>query len=129
MVCYSHRSGPVRVVYNDWLRAGGSGNRIPVGTRYSTSVQTSPGAYPASCTMGTGSFPGVKSGRGVTLTPHPLLVPWSRKSRALRLLSLWAGRSAQSLSALQGCMLPFTFTHIEENMFTVFGNSNNENGV
>jgi len=27
--------------------------------------------------MGTGSFPGVKSDRGVTLTPHPLLVPWS----------------------------------------------------
>jgi len=27
--------------------------------------------------MGTGSFSGVKSGRGVTLTPHPLLVPWS----------------------------------------------------
>ena len=25
----------------------------------------------------TGSFPGVKSGRGVTLTTHPLLVPWS----------------------------------------------------
>jgi len=24
-------------------------------------------------------FPGVKSGRGVTLTPHPLLVPWSKK--------------------------------------------------
>ena len=22
-------------------------------------------------------FPGVKSDRGVTLTPHPLLVPWS----------------------------------------------------
>jgi len=22
-------------------------------------------------------FPGVKSGRGVTLTPHPLLMPWS----------------------------------------------------
>jgi len=27
--------------------------------------------------MGTGSFPGVKSGRGVTLSPHPLQVPWS----------------------------------------------------
>jgi hypothetical protein len=27
-------------------------------------------------TMGTGSFLGVKSGRGVTLTPHPLLVLW-----------------------------------------------------
>jgi hypothetical protein len=25
--------------------------------------------------MGTGSFPGVESGRGVTLTPQPLLVP------------------------------------------------------
>ena len=31
-------------------------------------------------------FPGGKSGRGVTLTPHPLLVPWSRKSRAIPLL-------------------------------------------
>jgi len=29
--------------------------------------------------MDTGSFPGVKSGRGVTLTPHPLLVPGSKK--------------------------------------------------
>jgi len=27
--------------------------------------------------MGTGSFPGVNSGRGVTLTPHPVLVPQS----------------------------------------------------
>ena len=29
-------------------------------------------------TMGTGSFPGVRCGRGVTLTPHPLLVPRSK---------------------------------------------------
>jgi len=43
--------------------------------RFSASVQTGPGAHPASCTMGTGSFPGVKSGRGVTLTLYPLLVP------------------------------------------------------
>jgi hypothetical protein len=35
------------------------------------------GAHPASCTMGTGSFLGVKSGRDVTLTPHSLLVQWS----------------------------------------------------
>jgi len=46
-----------------------------VGARFSAPVQTGPGAHPASCTMGTGSFPGVKSGRCVTLTPHPLLVP------------------------------------------------------
>jgi len=59
------------------LRAGRSGDLIPVGVRFSAPVQTGPGAHPASCSMGTGSFPGVKSGRGVTLTPHPLLVPWS----------------------------------------------------
>jgi len=33
--------------------------------------------------MGTGSFPGVKCGRGVLLTTHPLLVPRSWKSRAI----------------------------------------------
>jgi len=49
--------------------------------------------------MGTGSFPGVKSGQGVTLTLHPLLVPWSRKSRAITLLLLCAVRPVQSLSA------------------------------
>jgi hypothetical protein len=51
--------------------------------------------------MGTGSFPGVKSSRDVTLTPYPLLVPWSRKDRAipLHLILLWALRHVQSLSA------------------------------
>jgi hypothetical protein len=54
----------------DSLRAGRSGYRIPVGARFSVSVQTGPGAYPASCTMGTGSFPGVKRpGRGVDHPP------------------------------------------------------------
>jgi hypothetical protein len=43
--------------------------------RFSVPVQTGPVAHPASCIIGTGSFPGVKSGWGVTLTPHPLLVP------------------------------------------------------
>jgi len=42
-----------------------------VGARFSAPVQTGPGAHPASCKMGTGSFPRVKNGRGVTLTPHP----------------------------------------------------------
>jgi len=60
--------------YNEWLRAGQSGDQTPVGARFSASVQTSPGAHPASCTMGIGSFPGVMSVWGVTLTPHPLLV-------------------------------------------------------
>jgi hypothetical protein len=40
--------------------------------------------------MGTGSFPGLKYDRGVLLTTHPLLVPWSWKSRAIPLPTLWA---------------------------------------
>jgi len=68
--------------------------------RFSVPVQTDPRAHPVSCKMGTRSFQGVKSGRGVTLTPHALLVPWSRKSRDIALLSLWAVRSVQSFSGI-----------------------------
>ena len=80
------------------------------GARFSAPVQTGPGAQSASCTMGTGSFPGVKSGRGVTLTPHPFLVPWSLKARARPLLPLWAVRPVQSLSASIRVQFTFTFT-------------------
>ena len=56
--------------YSDSLRAGWSGDRIPVWARLSTPVQTGLGAHPASYTSGTGSFAGVKrSGRGVDHLP------------------------------------------------------------
>jgi len=58
--------------------AGGSGDRIPLEARFSAPVQTGPEAHPASCTMVTGSFTGVRCGRGVTLIPHPLLVQRSK---------------------------------------------------
>jgi hypothetical protein len=45
--------------------------------------RTGPGAHPVSCTMGTGPFPGVKSGRGVTLTTNPLPALSSWKCRAI----------------------------------------------
>jgi len=70
-----------------------------VGAIFSAPVETGPWAHPASFTMGTGSFPGVKSGRGVTLSPHSIVVLWSRKGRAIPLLPLWAVRPVQSLSA------------------------------
>ena len=70
-----------------------------------------PGAHPASWTMGTWSFPGIKNGWGMTLTPHPLLVPWSRKSRPVPLLPLWAIRPVQSLSACT--RVHFTFFTLE----------------
>jgi len=85
----SLKSGPgssVGIATGYWL--DGPGIEIPVGARSSAPVQTGTGAHIASCTMGIGSFPGVKSGRGVTLTLHPLLMPWSRKSRAILLLPL-----------------------------------------
>jgi len=69
-IAYWRGSGNV-----DWQRAGRSGDRIPVGARFSAPAQTGPGAHPAYCTMGTGSFPGVEAvGRG-TDPPPPHLVP------------------------------------------------------
>jgi hypothetical protein len=56
--------------YSDWLRAGRSGDRIPVGARLSVQVQTGSEANPVSYTMGTGSFPGVRQPeRGVDNPP------------------------------------------------------------
>ena len=68
----------------------GPGIEFRLGGRFSARVQTGPGAHPASCTMDTGSSPGVKYGRGVMMTTNPLLVPWSWKSRAISLPTLWA---------------------------------------
>jgi hypothetical protein len=47
------------------------------------------GAHQASCTMGTGSFPGLKRPRRGADHP-PLLVPRSRKSTAIPLPPIWA---------------------------------------
>ena len=101
--------GPVSVVdMATGYGLDGPGFESRWGARFSAPVHTGPGAHPASCTIGTASFPGVKRGRGVMLTPHPLLVPWSRKGRAIPLLHLWVVRPVQSLSACT--MVHFTFT-------------------
>ena len=76
--------------YCDCLRAGRSGDRIPVDARFSAPVQTGPETHTASCTMGTGSFPPVSCGRGVTLTHHPFQCRGQKQSRAIPLLSLRA---------------------------------------
>ena len=99
--CYSHRAfsytqiltnkcGPGSSVgIATELQAGRSGIESQWGRDFPP-LQTGSGAHPASCKMGTGSFPGVKLGRGVLLTTHPLLVPRSWKSTAIPLPSLWA---------------------------------------
>ena len=71
------------------VRAGRSGIQSRWGRDFSP-VQTGPVAHPASCKMGTVYFPGVKCGRDVLLTTHPLLVPRSWKSRSKPLPTLWA---------------------------------------
>jgi hypothetical protein len=53
-------SGSSVGIATDYGRAGRSGDRIPDGARFFAHVQTGPVTHPASCTMGTGSFPGAK---------------------------------------------------------------------
>jgi len=74
--------------YSDSLWAGRSGIESWWGRDF-LPFQTGPATHPVSCTMGTVSFPGVKSDRTVLLTTHHLLVPRSWKSRAIPLPTLW----------------------------------------
>jgi len=60
-------------------------DRIPVGTRFSALVQTCPGAHPTSCTMDTGSFPGIQRGRGVTGGSTEPPVQWTLEAHSTRL--------------------------------------------
>jgi len=56
--------------YSDSVRAGRSGDLIPVGARFSAPVQTGPGVHPPSYPMGTGFFPWLK--RPGRYVDHPL---------------------------------------------------------
>ena len=68
------------LVLRDLLRTGRSGIESRWGRDF-PAAHTGPGTHTGSCKMGTGSFSGVKCGRGVGLTTHPLLVSrsWKRK--------------------------------------------------
>ena len=55
-------------------------------------------------------FPGGKERPGRDADHSPLLVPWTRKSRAIPLLPLWAVRPVQSLSACTTVHFTFTYT-------------------
>ena len=55
-------------------------------------------------------FPGGKVRPGRVLTTLPLLMPWSRKSRAIPLLPLWTVQPVQSLSACTTVHFTFTYT-------------------
>ena len=70
--------GPFRLP-SEWYWVGGSllagrtGDRIPVGARFSAPFQTGRGTHPVACTMDTGSFTWVnRLGRGAD---HPTHLP------------------------------------------------------
>jgi hypothetical protein len=91
--------------YSDSLRAWGSGDRIPVGARFSALVQTGPGAHPASYTMGTGSFLGVKwPSPGVD---HPPTSSAEVKGRAELYLYSLSGPSCPVPGGTLSLLLPF----------------------
>ena len=89
-----------------------SGDRIPVRARFSAPVQTGPGAQPASCTMGTGSFPGGKERPRRNADPSPPSSAVGHERVELYLyFPLWAVRLVQSLSACKSVHCAFTFLY------------------
>jgi len=74
-----------------------------VGGEISRTCPDPPWGPPSLCTTGTDSFLGVKSGRGLTLTPHPLLVPLGPYGP----YGLY-----RAAVPLQGCTIPLLYTVI-----------------
>ena len=114
LLLYVLNAPPISFFIQHLVRSTGhkrAGDRIPVGEKFSAPVQTGPEVHPASCTMSTGSFPGVKSGRGVTLTRHPLLVPSPRKNRAISLNPYGPYGLYRASVPVKGCTLPYLTGH------------------
>ena len=89
----------------------GQGIESRWGRDLSAPVQTGPGAYPASCTMSTGSLPGVKRpGRGAD---HPPLSKCRGQERVGLYLYTPSGPSWPVMAA------PLPFTSYESNEATV----------
>ena len=78
--------------------------------RFSAPVQTGPGAYPASCTMDTGSFPGVKwPGRGADHPPTSKCLGHER-------VGLYLYPPSGHQWAVIGRAFTFTFTGFAKNL-------------
>ena len=67
----------LKTICRDSLSAGQSRDGSLVKVRFSTPMQTSPGAYIATCTMGTRFLPW--GYRGMAMTTHPHLVSKVKK--------------------------------------------------
>jgi hypothetical protein len=97
----------------------GTGIESRWGSRFSTLVQTGPGAHSASCTMGTGSFPGVKDRPGRDANPSPPSSAVGHERVELYLYSPYGPYSLYRASVpVQGCTLPF-ITKMCNNTFKI----------
>jgi hypothetical protein len=76
--------------YSDWLQTGRSGDRIPGRREFPLLFRPALGPIQPPEQWVPGLSLGVESGRDMTLTPHPLLVPRSKNRVAMPLLSLRA---------------------------------------
>ena len=75
--CIGGRDSSVGIATRYGLDGLGIESLYSCGERFSAPVQTGPGAYPASCRVGTEYFPGIKwPGRGAD-PPPPSSVPRS----------------------------------------------------
>ena len=86
-------------------------DRVSVGARYSAPVQAGPGVHPASYTMGTESFPGVKRpGRGAD---HPPPSKRRGRERVELYLYLPSGPSWPAIGrTLPYCVFPEVVTPV-----------------
>ena len=98
--------------YSDSLRAGWSGDRIPVEARFSAPVQTGPWDHPASYTMSTGSFPGISS-QGMALTTHLHLVPRLKEEQS------YTSTPPQGLHGLFQGELDLNLCYISKNIYSM----------
>ena len=93
------------------LRAGRSGDRIPMEVRFSALFQTEPGAHPASCAMGIGSFPGGKERPGRDADPSPPSSAVGHERVELYLYSPYGSYGLYRASVpVQECTLGFYLT-------------------
>ena len=93
--------------YTDSLRAGRSGDRMLVGTRFSAPVQTSCRAHPASYAMGTGCL-----SRGVKRSGRDVNHPPSSKSGVKERVELYLYSPSEPSWPVPGLNLPYVIQQV-----------------
>jgi len=79
------------------------------GAKFSALLHTGLEDHPASCTMGTGCSSGVKSVRGVTLTPHPFYCRVQEIVELYHYSPYGSDGLYRASVPVQGCTLPFMY--------------------